>query len=103
MSNIIRITFSNQSKYLIINGGLPKTITLNKLNDNFEITYISNIQNKPWHYFYGGNLGYVISNYPLTNEKPKYYNYSCQIGNINNNIVYAQEIDQYRLKNVISI
>lgn len=101
--NVIVINFINQSSIIITCGGvLPKTSKAD-LNDNLETSFISNINNMPWHNFYGGGYGYIVSNNPLTNKEPAFHNYSAQIGNIYSKScqVYAQEIDQFGLKKTI--
>jgi hypothetical protein len=89
---------------LITDGGLPPTVKSSKdLNNNLEISFISKIKESPWHQSYNGGLGYVVSNNPLTNEYPKYYSYSMQIGNSYSpeSKVYAQEITEMGLKQTI--
>jgi hypothetical protein len=103
--NAIIVEFINQTRLIVINGGITPQINKTNFNDSLEISFVSNIEKKPWHQFYGGGFGYIISNNPLTNEKPVFYNYSAQIGNIYENVLntYAQEIDQYGLKKTILI
>lgn len=102
-SNVIIINFINQSSIIILGGGITTETSRNNLYDNLEVSFVSKINNVPWHKLYGGGLGYIISNNPLTNEPPQFYNYSAQIGNYysNNLNVYAQEINQFGLKKTI--
>jgi predicted phosphodiesterase len=101
--NVILIGFKNQTSIIITSGGLSPQMTKKDLYNNLETSFISNIDNKPWHVLYGGGYGYVISNNPLSLAAPHFYNYSAQIGNSYGpeNQVYAQEIDQYGLKDTI--
>lgn len=101
--NVIIIDFVNQSSIIITCGGVLPKNTKSDLNDNLETSFISNINNTPWHNFYGGGYGYIISNNPLTDKHPSFYNYSAQIGNVHSEFcqVYAQEIDQFGLKRTI--
>ncbi len=91
---------------LVMDGGIPSgTKSNNDLIDNMEVSFISQINEKPWHISYNGGLGYVISNNPLTNHFPDYYSYSMQLGNSYspNGFVFAQEIDEIGLKKTISL
>lgn len=101
--NVILINFQNQTSLIITGGGLTPKIVKKDLYDNLELTFVSYIQNESWHKLYGGNLGYVISNNPLTKKEPQFYNYSAQIGNFYDKEVqvYAQEADQFGLKKTI--
>lgn len=104
-SNVIIIEFINQTKITILNGGITsKTNKFNLFND-IEVSFVSYINNKPWHEYYGGAFGYIISNFPQTTDFPSFYNYSAQIGNKYDIMckTYGQEIDQYGLKETILI
>ena len=83
----------------IMDGGLTKDIeSYDYLIDNLEVSFISKINDRPWHQFYNGGLGYVISNNPIS-DKPNYYNYSMQLGTEGS--IYAQEVDENGLKKTI--
>ena len=101
--NITTITFQNQTNLIVTGGGITSTMNRDMLYDNLETSFVSNIGQEPWHKKYVGMLGYVISNNPLTNQKPKFYPYSAQIGNIysENVKVYAQEAEPFGLKRTI--
>lgn len=101
--NVIMINFQNQSSIIIVNGGITPETNKTDLFDNLEISFVSYLNKTSWHKLYGGGLGYVISNNPLTQKEPQFYNYSAQIGNIygENTQVYAQEADQFGLKKTI--
>jgi len=101
--NVIIINFVSQSSLIVTCGGVLPKMTKSQLSDNLETSFISNIENKPWHKFYGGGYGYIISNNPLTDKEPAFYNYSAQIGNVYSKScqVYAQEVDQFGLKKTI--
>lgn len=91
---------NNKFPIIITSGGLqPNTKNL----DNLELSFINYINNQPWHNLYNGNLGYIISNNPLSKNKPEYYNYSMQLGNYINNNTYAQEINENGLAQMVII
>lgn len=101
-SNVIIIEFVNKTSLIILNGGILPSFSRNDLLDNLEPTFVSYFNNDSWHKSYGGAYGYVISNHPLTEEKPEFYNYSMQLGtSYNCGKVYAQEVDQYGMKETI--
>lgn len=104
-SNVIIAEFDNNSQFIIVGGGIIPSITTQKLlEDNIEISFVSFINEKPWHQSYNGKLGYIISNNPLTSEDPVFYNYSAQIGNKyigESTKVFAQEIDKYGLQKTV--
>lgn len=85
---------------LVMDGGLPRKVQSKMaLQDNLEVSFVSGIDGKPWHEQYMGDLGYVISNNPMTNKSPQYYNYSMQLGS--STALYAQEVDEVGLKQTI--
>jgi predicted phosphodiesterase len=92
-SNIINFSVG-QNKILIISGGVDNKMTKDQLTNNIEASFISQINQKSWHLQYGGGLGYVISNNPLTQQPPQFHNFSAQIGNTYQSgyITYALEI-----------
>lgn len=100
--NVVLAEYHSRSIF-IVDGGIPeKIIGRTELGDNLEVSFISNTKNKPWHQFYNGRLGYVISNNPLTLERPQYYNYSMQLGNqYEHGNIYAQEVWEHGLKHTI--
>lgn len=104
-SNAVIINFKNQTSLIILNGGVLPKMSKQELDNNIEISFISKIDNDPWHKTYGGGYGYIISNQPFTNEKPYFYNYSMQMGNVysENVKIYCQEVDQYGLKETFLI
>jgi hypothetical protein len=95
-SNVIMIEFVSQYNLIITNGGITPKMKKNDLYDNLETSFVSNIENKPWHHWYGGGYGYVISNNPLTQMEPKFYNFSLQLGNeYSSKNTFAIQIGQY--------
>lgn len=101
--NIVDI---NSSSVLVVNGGImPSIKSIKELDDNLEISFVSKINNKPWQVYYQGWLGYIVSNNPITTNKPKFFPYASQIGTeySENSSVYAQEIDQFGLNNIIEL
>lgn len=101
-SNVIIVQMENQN-VIVTCGGITPKMNKQELSDNLETTFVSTIDGLPWHRSYGGAFGYVISNNPLTNEKPQFYNFSTQMGNIygENLKVYAQEVNQRGLGKTI--
>lgn len=127
---ICDINFNNNILYCVGNNDLinlknyysfinkifkfPTLIELKFLNSSFFVCcgapnnkgflyypFVSFIDEKPWHETYNGNNGYIISNNPISCEEPKFYNYSCRIGHTNK--IFAQEVDQYGLKNTFEL
>lgn len=98
-SNVIIINFNSQQSLIITCGGLTPKMNKKDLLNNWETSFVSN----PWHKLYGGGYGYVISNNPLTETSPQFYNFSAQIGNVYNEKtqVYAQEVGPLGLKKTI--
>lgn len=105
--NNVAIIKYNSRNIVITGGGIPNNIkSIDMLSNNYECSFISKINEKPWHENYNGSLGYVVSNSPLTTEYPKFYSHSMQLGNTyksNEYKVYAQEIDEIGLKKTISV
>lgn len=101
--NAVIFNFVSQSSITIVSGGVLPKMNRGDLNDNLEISFISNIDQKPWHHYYGGGYGYIVSNNPLTDKAPQFYNFSAQIGNVysSNVNVFAQEADQFGLRKTI--
>lgn len=102
-SNVVMINFKNQTNLIITSGGVIPSMNREIILNNLETSFVSNFGEVPWHKRYTGLMGYVISNNPLTFQKPKFYPYSAQIGNIYSPKVqiYAQEIEPYGLKRTI--
>lgn len=88
---------------IVTGGGILPSMNRDVLIDNLETSFVSNIDQVPWHKKYTGLIGYVISNNPLTSQKPKFYPFSAQIGNVYSEKVqvYAQEAEVYGLKRTI--
>lgn len=101
--NVVIFNFVSQTSLIVVGGGVLPKMNKKDLNNNLEVSFISNIEKKPWQEFYGGGYGYVISNNPLTDKPPSFYNFSAQIGNSYSEdaCVYAQEVDKYGLKKTI--
>ena len=98
---IIIVDFENRP-VIIVDGGILNTIKQRiELLDNIELSFVSYIEDKPWHQLYGGKFGYVISNNPITNKPPQYYPNSLQLGH--QEYVYAQEVDSKGLKRLICL
>lgn len=102
--NIVTLEFNNKSRIVVTSGGVTPKMNKDNLLDNLETSFVDKIDGTIWHKTYKGNLGYIISNNPLTMEPPRFYNYSAQIGNEpKSDAVYAQEADQFGLKETISL
>jgi hypothetical protein len=101
--NVIFVEFKNQTSNIITGGGLTPQMKRDSLMENIETSFVSYLDNEPWHKKYGGINGYVISNNPLTLLKPHFYKYSAQIGNAytEETRVYAQEVSPFGLKRTI--
>jgi hypothetical protein len=102
--NVVIIYFKNaQSTTIITGGGVTPQMNREVLLDNMETSFVSKIQGVSWHKIYGGMQGYIISNNPLTFQKPQFHNFSAQIGNDYGpeTQVYAQEVDGFGLKRTI--
>lgn len=99
--NIVIANFPSR-KVLIMDGGLPiNTTHQDIINGVLEASFVSLLHQKSWHQFYNGGFGYVVSNNPITNQFPKHYNYSMQLGHQDK--LYAQEIDDVGLKRLIEL
>lgn len=102
--NIANIRFSSGTNLIVVSGGVPNNLGLDGLQSNLEISFMSRVGDTPWHYEYNGMLGYVISNNPLSDKAPEFFNYSARIGTkYNKNKIYCQEIEEYGLKNTIML
>ena len=80
--NVIVVHFSTGNTLIVTDGGVTPEMKLANLSSNLETSFVSKIKDSPWHRWYGGGMGYIISNNPLTVEPPQYYNFSAQIGNV---------------------
>jgi hypothetical protein len=101
--NVLLADFTSRG-IVIVDGGIHNNVhTRADLFDNLEVSFTSNLDGKPWHEYYNGRVGYVISNNPLTDKHPKYYQHSMQLGNTYgpDNAVYAVEVDDISLKKTI--
>jgi hypothetical protein len=104
-SNVVIIKYLTQIQFIITNGGVLPTMQQKDLHHNFETSFISNIDGQPWHNKYGGSYGYIISNNPLTQETPQYYNFSLRIGNVyhQKSLTYAVQVGQYGVERIFSL
>jgi hypothetical protein len=99
--NVVVADFPDRTA-LVMDGGIPPEVqTRSQLVDNLELSFVSYLDNKPWQLSYNGGLGYVISNNPFTKNPPHYFNYSMQLGSLETDKVYAQEVDGIGLKATI--
>lgn len=80
-SNAVIINFAKSQSHLIVTaGGVTPEMSRSDLQDNLEISFVSYLGGRPWHAVYGGGAGYVIANNPLSDQKPRFYPFSLQIG-----------------------
>ena len=83
-----KIDFTNQTSIMVISGGFN-----NNLNNDIELCFTDIIENIPWHKYYDGQLGFIISNNPKSNqEEPIIWDYSCSIGISNPDKIIIQRI-----------
>jgi hypothetical protein len=104
--HVISITFMNSAKYLVMSGGITSDITsLKQMNDDYEISFISYVNQKPWQTYYNGMLGHIVSNCPHNTTKPTIFPHATQIGTkySEKNTVFALEISDSGLKNIIEL
>ena len=100
--NVAKIKFNSGVPVLVMSGGIPSQLGPFGIESNLEISFVSNQGEVAWHHKYNGMAGYVISNNPLSDAPPEFFNYSARMGiNYNKNKIYCQEIEEYGLKNTI--
>ena len=100
--NVVMIEFTNSTQLMVTSGGVIPKMTKEKLMDNVETSFVTNVKDKPWHELYKGAFGYIISNNPLSSEPPEFYNHSMRIGTTKESeTVFAQEAGQFGLKETI--
>jgi hypothetical protein len=92
-NNVVIAHYHAQPTYIITSGGITPEMTKEDIVNGLETSFVSKVKDAPWHRWYGGGHGYVISNMPLTFSPPQFYNFSAQIGNVYHEKVevYAQE------------
>lgn len=64
----VRFTYKNNSSLLVIHGGLlPKHKKLDDLNNDPEVSFITEMGDKQnWHKKYDGRFGYAITSHPVS-------------------------------------
>jgi hypothetical protein len=92
----IRFIYKNQSSVLMIHGGiLPKHQKISDLNNDPEVSFITEAnEKKNWHKSYDGRLGYILSSHPANKEpKVQHYKYSSSLDTLcyETNILAVQE------------
>lgn len=105
-SNVVMIDFAiSQSTLIITGGGVTPKMVRAGLQVNLETSFVSYLGGRPWHELYGGGSGYIIANNPLTQNSPKFYNYSVQIGTTYSpeTTVYAVEAHSRGMGNIFSL
>lgn len=95
----INVTFSNSTSLTVVHGGIPpEAKSWKDIISNIELAFVRNINGKPWHSFYKGNFGYVVSAHPAADEI-KHYEYSSSI-DVKGQVL-AQEYDENGLQRTI--
>lgn len=96
--NVATIKWENDYKVTVMDGGLTPDIKhLSQLRDNLEVSFVVD-----WHKTYNGKFGFIITNKPLTTVKPKYYNFSVQIGTLPECPTYGIVMEQLGVNQIIS-
>jgi len=80
--NVVFVKFLNQPELIVTSGGVTPNMGRADLQDNLETSFVSKVKDAPWHRWYGGGYGYIVSNNPLTFEEPQFWNFSLQLGQI---------------------
>jgi hypothetical protein len=102
--NVVGVKFVRGTRLIIVSGGLVPNMTWEDLQGNLKISFVSEVDDMPWHLKYNGKLGYVISNNPLKNGPPEFFNYSARIGTKSENPrVYGQEVNENGLQKTFLI
>ena len=97
--NVVGVKFLRGTRLIVVSGGLLPNMALEDLQANLKISFVSELGEVPWHLKYNGKLGYVISNNPLKNSSPEFFNYSARIGTkMENSRVYGQEMNENGLQ-----
>lgn len=75
--SFIEVEFNNNSKFLILHGGLlPRHKTLQDLENDPEVSFVNN----DWHKGYKGHLGYIVSSHGNhSSETIEIYNHSVSL------------------------
>jgi len=90
-------SFPSQISYMVMSGGVP---TQYKSHNDFtyEACFVDTFGNEPWHTYYNGRFGKIISNFPNNDcETPAIFNHSINLNNINN-LTYTQRINSFGLQ-----
>lgn len=105
-TNVIILDFAKSQSHTVVTGGgvLPQ-MARGDLWSNLETSFVSNLDGRPWHDSYGGSVGYVISNNPLSDQKPKFHRFSLQMGTNYNPqaTVYAVQVDYHGIGEIFSL
>lgn len=100
--NVVFLHFKNGSKIIVMDGGIHPNMNLKEIQNSVEISFVSKINGIPWHKYYNGRFGYIISNKPEENDV-NYYGYSAQIGTeYDSNKTFAVEANKFGIKNSIT-
>lgn len=100
--NVVFLRFKNGSKIIVLDGGITPKMSLKDIQNSIEISFVSKINGIPWHRYYNGKFGYIISNRPESNNV-NYYGYSAQIGTEHgSNKLFAVEANKFGIKKSIT-
>lgn len=100
--NVIFLLFKNGSKMVVMDGGIIPKMSLKDIQNSIEISFVSKINGIPWHRYYNGRFGYIISNRPESNNV-NYYGYSAQIGTeYGSNKIFAVVANKFGIKKTIT-
>jgi len=96
--NIVFLRFKNGSKIIVMDGGVTPEMNTKDIQNSLEISFVSKIDSIPWHRYYNGRFGYIISNRPESNNI-KCYGYSAHIGTeYENNKIFTVEVNKFGIK-----
>lgn len=99
-----KIDFSNQTRVLAFSGGIKDINQLKDLEKNIDSCFVALINEEPWHKYYNGKFGLIVSDCPRSDcLEPQLYPYSCGIGYKNNNGIILQEVNSQGLGNFFTI
>lgn len=100
--NAVFLQFKNGSKIIVMDGGVTPKMDIKDIQESIEISFVSKIEGIPWHIYYNGRFGYIISNKPELNSV-KYNGYSAQIGTkYESNKTFAVEANKFGIKKAIT-
>ena len=92
--------FKNGFRLTVMSGGVhPDHKTIKDLND-LNVSIIDKINHKKWCNYYNGRFGRIICN-SNSEDDVKIHDFCCHLATTNQNSIYAQEISEKGLGNVL--